>query len=102
MLFAGLGIWLIFRTKNAEAKSSPQLSLKNEMMVFALILGIVGAYEGSSFSSLELLTASSVIVLSVIVLASIIAVILLYDDRRVYVVEYSKRKTSKGQKKILY
>jgi len=100
MLFAGLGIWLIFRTKNTEASSSPPLSLKNEMMVFALILGIVGAYAGSTFSRLELLTASSVIVLSAIGLASIIADILKKEERNVKVVESPKKKTLQGKKTI--
>ena len=75
MLFAGLGIWLIFRKKNGDVNSS-RLSLRNEMTVFALIIGIVGAYAGSTFSRLELLTATSVIVLSSIGLAALTSDIL--------------------------
>lgn len=74
MLFAGLGAWLIFRNKS-RGKSS-RFSLRNEMTVFALILGLVGAYAGSTFSRLELLTASSVIVLSSVGLAAITAEVL--------------------------
>src|SRR5581483_9806848 len=61
MLFAGLGIWLMFRKQNGDPNAS-RFSLRNEMIVFALIIGIVGAYAGSTFSRLELLTATSVII----------------------------------------
>jgi dolichyl-diphosphooligosaccharide--protein glycosyltransferase len=68
MLFAGLGIWLIFRQRNGGI-THLRFSLKNEMIVFALIIGMVGAYAGSTFARLELLTATSVIILSAVGLA---------------------------------
>lgn len=79
MLFAGIGIWLTFRKKNGDGAS--RFNLKNEMVIFALILGIVGAYAGSTFSRLELLTASSVIVLASIGLAALTAEVLKREDR---------------------
>ncbi len=82
MLFAGLGIWITFRKKNLENASFP-FNLKNEMIVFALILGIVGAYAGSTFARLELLTASSVIVLASVGLAAITAEILKKEEKPV-------------------
>src|SRR3989442_1376115 len=99
MLFAGLGIWLIFR-KNTETNSPQPLSLRNEMIVFALIIGIVGAYAGSTFSRLELLTATSVIVLSSVGLTAIVSEILRKEEKHVKVTEPSKKGASKGKKTI--
>jgi len=75
MLFAGLGIWLIFRKKWGD-QNSLSIGIKNEMTIFALIIGIVGAYAGGTFARLELLTATSVIILSSIGLAVITSEIL--------------------------
>ena len=79
MLFAGFGIWLMIRKNNGN--SFLPFNIKNDMTIFALILGIVGAYAGSTFSRLELLTASSVIVLASIGLAGITSEILKKDTR---------------------
>ena len=94
MLFAGLGIWLVFRNKNADPNSS-RFSIRNEMIVFALIIGMVGAYAGSTFSRLELLTATSVIVLSSIGLSALVADILKRESKQVQVVEQSKKGSSR-------
>ena len=75
MLFAGLGIWLIFRKKSENQNSLP-VGIKNEMTVFALIIGIIGAYAGGTFARLDLLTATSVIILASIGLAVITSEIL--------------------------
>ncbi len=75
MLFTGLGIWLIFRKKSENQNSLP-VGIKNEMTVFALIIGIVGAYAGGTFARLELLTATSVIILASVALAVITSEIL--------------------------
>lgn len=93
MLFAGFGIWLIFRKKNDGSNSLP-FSIKNEMTIFALILGIVGAYAGSTFSRLELLTASSVIVLASIGLAAMTSEILKKENKPA-VTEPSKESSKK-------
>jgi dolichyl-diphosphooligosaccharide---protein glycosyltransferase len=95
MLFAGLGIWITFRKKNPENSSFP-FSLRNEMIIFALILGIVGAYAGSTFARLELLTASSVIVLASVGLAAITAEILKKEEKQPKVVQPTK----KGQTQV--
>lgn len=96
MLFAGLGIWLVFRKRNGDANSS-RFSIRNEMIVFALIIGIVGAYAGSTFSRLELLTATSVIILSSIGLAILTADIFKRQNAPVKFVESSKK--GSGSKK---
>lgn len=79
MLFAGFGIWLMIRKNNGN--NFLPFNIKNDMTIFALILGIVGAYAGSTFSRLELLTASSVIVLASIGLAGITSEILKKDTK---------------------
>jgi dolichyl-diphosphooligosaccharide--protein glycosyltransferase len=90
MLFAGLGIWLIFRKKSGSA-SQLQLSLKNEMTIFALIIGIVGAYSGATFARLELLTATSVIVLSAVGLAALTSEIFKKNEKQLEVNDLSKK-----------
>ena len=91
MIFAGLGIWLVFRKKNGDQDAS-RFSLRNEMIIFALIIGIAGAYAGSTFSRLELLTATSVIILSSIGLSVLVAEVFKRDDKKpVQVVETSKK-----------
>ena len=62
----------MYLEKEMEIQTSSRFSIRNEMIVFALIIGIVGAYSGSTFSRLELLTATSVIILSSIGLAILI------------------------------
>ncbi|HVZ62257.1 MAG TPA: peptidylprolyl isomerase [Candidatus Nitrosotalea sp.] len=96
MLFAGLGIWLVFRKRNGDPNVS-RFSIKNEMIVFALIIGIVGAYSGSTFSRLELLTATSVIILSSIGLAILVKDILKRQSTPVKFVESSKKGGSKKE-----
>ncbi|HSB56591.1 MAG TPA: DUF6541 family protein [Nitrosopumilaceae archaeon] len=76
LLFAGLGIWLIFRKETANQNVSLPIKIKNEMSVFALIIGLVGVYAGATFARLELFTSISVIILSSIGLAVITSEIL--------------------------
>jgi dolichyl-diphosphooligosaccharide---protein glycosyltransferase len=97
MLFAGLGIWLVFRKKNGD-KNTSRFSIRNEMILFALIIGIVGAYSGSTFSRLELLTATSVIILSSIGLAILVADILKRENNVVKIIESSKKGTTQTRK----
>ena len=92
MLFAGLGIWLMFRKKNGDSNT---FSIRNEMIVFALIIGLVGAYAGSTFSRLELLTATSVIVLSSIGLAALVSDIFKRGNKSVQIIEQPKKGTQK-------
>ncbi len=95
MLFAGLGIWLIFRKKSSDQNNSLPIGIKNEMTVFALIIGIVGAYAGGTFARLELLTATSVIILSSIGL-SVITSEILKKGTQVQQTDFSK-KTQQGK-----
>ena len=97
MLFAGLGVWLMFRKKNGDENTS-RFSIRNEMIVFALIIGIVGAYSGSTFSRLELLTATSVIILSSIGLTILVGDILKRENKQVKIIESSKKGTTQTRK----
>jgi len=60
MIFSGIGIWLII--KNIQNKNSS--FIKNDMLLFSLILGIVGVYVSSTFVRLEVFGSVAVIVLA--------------------------------------
>jgi len=102
MLLAGLGIWLIFRKKWSDQNNSLPIGLKNEMTIFALIIGIIGAYAGGTFARLELLTATSVIILSSVGLAVLTSEIL-KKGTQIKQTDFSKKaqqgKTSDSSKK---
>jgi dolichyl-diphosphooligosaccharide--protein glycosyltransferase len=80
LLFAGIGIWLIFRKEVASDNSSSSIKIKNEMSIFALIIGFIGAYAGATFARLELFTSISVIILSSIGLSVITSEIMKKDN----------------------
>ncbi|MBT5771719.1 MAG: hypothetical protein HOI08_02855, partial [Flavobacteriaceae bacterium] len=65
MIFSGLGIWLILSKKSFQSK----LIIKNEMKIFALIIGICGIYVSSSFIRLEVFASISLIILASIALS---------------------------------
>ena len=69
MVFAGIGIWLIFRKKNQSKES--EMYVSNDMTGFALIIGLIGVYISSAFVRLELFASISVIILASIGLAII-------------------------------
>ena len=56
MIFAGIGVWLILSKKTEN--------LKNDMIGFALIIGILGVYVSSAFVRLEVFASVSIIILS--------------------------------------
>ncbi|NWK08660.1 glycosyltransferase family 39 protein [Marine Group I thaumarchaeote] len=60
MIFSGIGIWLII--KNIQNKNSN--FIKNDMLFFSLILGIIGVYVSSTFVRLEVFGSIAVIVLA--------------------------------------
>jgi len=60
MIFAGLGIWLII--KNYQIKNSG--FIKNDMILFSLIFGLIGIYVSSAFVRLEVFASLSLIILS--------------------------------------
>ncbi|MCV0411831.1 STT3 domain-containing protein [Nitrosarchaeum sp.] len=60
MIFAGLGVWLII--KNQKEKSSN--FIKNDMILFSLIFGLIGIYVSSAFVRLEVFASISLIILS--------------------------------------
>ena len=57
MIFAGLGIWLILRKSKFNF-------IKNDMISFSLIIGLIGVYVGSTFVRLEVFASISIIILS--------------------------------------
>jgi len=71
LLFAGIGVWLIFRKGVSDDNISSSIKIKNEMSIFALIIGLIGVYAGATFARLELFTSISVIILSSIGLSVI-------------------------------
>ena len=74
MVFAGIGIWLIFRQKSQSSTSFNYI--KNDMTAFALIIGLMGVYISSAFIRLEVFASISVIILSSIGLSILSAEIL--------------------------
>ena len=60
MIFSGIGIWMLFQ--NLQNKK-PQF-IKNDMLSFSLILGIMGVYVSSTFVRLEVFASLSLIVLA--------------------------------------
>ncbi len=60
MIFSGIGIWLLI--KNIQNTNSS--FIKNDMLSFALILGITGVYVSSTFVRLEVFASISVIILA--------------------------------------
>ena len=58
MIFAGLGIWLFLRN------SKESNFIKNDMISFALIIGLIGVYVSSTFVRLEVFASLSIIILS--------------------------------------
>ena len=57
MIFAGIGIWLLL-------KNSKSTYVKNDMISFSLILGLVGVYVSSAFVRLEVFASLGIIILS--------------------------------------
>ena len=62
MIFAGVGTWLIFRAKSSIKDASSRID--NDMVAFALIIGIIGVYISSAFIRLEVFASISVIILA--------------------------------------
>jgi len=69
MVFAGIGIWLIFRNKNQSKEN--EIPVTNDMTGFALIIGLIGVYISSAFVRLELFASISIIILASVGLAII-------------------------------
>ncbi len=67
MIFAGIGAWLLLRNKSNNDTSS--LKIQNDMIVFALIIGLIGVYVSSAFVRLEVFASISVVILSSLGLA---------------------------------
>jgi len=59
MIFSGIGVWLLFHIKENQ-----NFHIKNDMILFALIIGFVGIYISSAFIRLEIFGSIAVIVLA--------------------------------------
>jgi dolichyl-diphosphooligosaccharide--protein glycosyltransferase len=77
MIFAGLGIWIIF----SKIKTKSLKYIQNDMIAFTLILGLIGVYVSSAFLRLELFASLSIIVLSSIGLSIITREIINYNKQ---------------------
>lgn len=60
MIFAGIGVWYIFRMRQESMRTMPRL----DMTIFVLILSFTGVYISSAFIRLELFASIAVITLS--------------------------------------
>ena len=59
IVFAAIGAWLIFQNKVNRS-----IKIKTDMVMFALIMGLVGVYASSTFFRSEIFAAFSIIILS--------------------------------------
>ena len=57
MIFSGIGVWLIFNRNYTSI-------IKNDMVLFSLIIGLIGVYVSSAFIRLEVFASVSIIILS--------------------------------------
>jgi len=87
MIFAGIGIWLLFRNKENVSKF-----IENDMIVFTLIMSLLGIYVTSAFVRLELFASISLIVLSSIGLSII--------TREIFSKSLKQEQSSKKNKKF--
>src|SRR3989338_4532335 len=78
MIFAGLGIWLI--VKNHQIKNSG--FIKNDMILFSLIFGLIGIYVSSAFVRLEVFASLYLIILSSLGLSVLVKEILNNTERK--------------------
>ena len=67
MIFAGLGIWIIFNKLKSESSD-----FSRDTLIFSLIIGLIGVYVSSAFIRLELFASISIIILSSIGLSILI------------------------------
>ena len=81
MVFAGIGVWLIFNSFNNK-KQNQKKFIRNDMVVFVLLVGIFGVYISSAFVRLEIFAGISVIILSSIGLSILIKHLFSNTDNR--------------------
>ena len=70
-IFSGIGIWLIFNSFINNRQNQKKF-LRNDMLVFVLLVAIFGVFISSAFIRLELFASISVIILSSIGLSVLI------------------------------
>jgi len=71
MIFSGIGVWLLFHIKENQ-----NFHIKNDMVLFALIIGFVGIYISSAFIRLEIFGSIAVIILASIGVSLLISNVL--------------------------
>nr|AIF12860.1 putative membrane protein required for N-linked glycosylation (STT3) [uncultured marine thaumarchaeote KM3_57_F01]AIF12899.1 putative membrane protein required for N-linked glycosylation (STT3) [uncultured marine thaumarchaeote KM3_57_F02] len=71
MIFSGIGVWLLFHIKENQ-----NFHIKNDMILFVLIIGFVGIYISSAFIRLEIFGSIAVIVLASIGVSLLISNVL--------------------------
>ena len=81
IVFAAIGAWLIFQNKVIQS-----IKIKTDMVMFALIMGLVGVYASAAFVRSEIFAAFSIIILASIgisILASKILERKIFEDHTV-------------------
>ena len=68
MVFAGIGAWFLF-----QKKINHSFKIKNDLAVFALLIGLLGVYFSSAFVRLEVFGTISVVILASIGLSILIS-----------------------------
>ena len=64
IIFAGIGIWLIFN--NVHTNQDKKKFIRNDMLVFVLLISLFGVYTSSAFIRLEIFASFAVVILSAI------------------------------------
>ena len=80
MIFAGIGVWLLLSKKISDN----EFFIKNDMKVFALIIGITGVYVSSVFIRLEVFGSISLIILTSIGLSIL--------TKEIFKIKFSEKK----------
>ncbi|MBS4044161.1 MAG: hypothetical protein KGZ59_10130 [Chitinophagaceae bacterium] len=80
MIFAGLGIWLIIKNHKIQDSNF----IKNDMILFSLIFGLIGIYVSSAFVRLEVFASLSLIILASIGLSMLVKNVLNNTESKKY------------------
>jgi dolichyl-diphosphooligosaccharide---protein glycosyltransferase len=80
MIFAGIGAWILLSKKISDN----EFFIKNDMKIFALIIGITGVYVGSVFIRLEIFASISLIILTSIGLSIL--------TKEIFKIKFSEKK----------
>ena len=83
MVFAGIGIWLLFQKKSSQ-------HISNQMKVFSLILGLFAVYLSAGFMRLEVFAGLAMVILSSIGISILFRELTLKRDHEPRISKYIK------------